>query len=185
MGTKGRDAALWLFFALMLASILVHAFSKVLFLAALPEVALFLRYCAREHPKAVRRSGEMGLRMAVLIPVKVSWARLLLRLDGERMGYFCAAYEVHVKSGTLPLVDYLRILSSDLLIAAKMFPGALFIWETSAPLPLSIRRMVRSGRSVFLKNGGWPVPRFPFTGRDLRKGHVKHGAVISGEELFC
>ena len=64
MGTKGRDAALWLFFALMLASILVHAVSKVLFLAALPEVALFLRYCAREHPKAVRRSGEMGLRLS-------------------------------------------------------------------------------------------------------------------------
>jgi hypothetical protein len=185
MGTKGRDALLWLFFALMLASILIHTVAKTFFVAALPEAAFFLHYCAREHPKAVRKSRNMGMRMVVLLPVQAFWARLLLHLDGERMGRFCVAYEVHIKSEKRNLGEHLQILASDLEIAARMFPGALFIWETSAPLPLSIRRMIRQGSpgAAFLKRGRWPVPRIPFTGRDLSEGHVKHGAIINREEL--
>ena len=76
---------------------------------------------------------------------------------------------------------YSKRFGSDLGIAAKTFPGALFLWETSAPLPLAIRRMIRQGSSgtAFLKQGGWPVTRFPGTGRDMKRGRVRHGAIIA------
>ncbi len=182
MGTKGRDALLWLFFALMLVAILIHAAAKTLFVVAVLDAALFLYYCAWEHPSAVRKSKEMGMRIVVLLPVNVSWAKLLLRLDGDRVGCFCGAYEVHIKGGKQSLGDYLRLFTSDLEIAQRTFPGAIFMWETSAPLPLFVRRLIRQGTAVgsaFLKDGRWPIPRFPFTGRHEKKGRVRHGAIIA------
>jgi hypothetical protein len=181
MGTKGRDACLWLFFALIF-SIPLHGLAKAVIAVVLLLLALsFLYHCAWYLPGAVRKSRELGLRMVVLLPVNPFWARMLLRLDRESLDSFRGAYEVHLKSGKQDLGDFLQALASDLGIAAKTFPGALFLWETSAPLPLAIRRMIRQGssRTAFLKQGGWPVRRFPGTGRDMRKGRVRHGAIIA------
>jgi hypothetical protein len=93
------------------------------------------------------------------------------------------AYEVHIKQGSpTTLGVYLSQLAADLEIARQCFPGAIFMWETSAPLPLFVRRLIRhgSGRgSAFLKSGGWRVPSFPFTETELKKGRVKHGAIIA------
>ncbi len=182
MGTKGRDTCLWLFFALMFTMPL-HGRAKVVIFAVLLLLALsFLYHCVWYLPGAVRKSREMGLRMVVLLPVNPGWVRVLLRLDGERMRRFRGAYEVHIKSDKQNLGDFLQALASDLDIAAKTFPGTLFMWETSAPLPLFVRRLVRQGSadgSAFLKNGGWPLPGFPFTVRHLKKGRAKHGAIIA------
>lgn len=160
----------------------LHGLARTVIFAVLLLLAFsFLYHCAWYLPGAVRRSRKLGLRMVVLLPVNPCWVRVLLRLDGERMRYFRGAYEVHIKSGKQNLGDFLQALSSDLGIAAKTFPGALFLWETSAPLPLAIRRMIRQGSSgtAFLKQGGWPVTRFPCTGRDMRKSHMRHGAIIA------
>ena len=122
---------------------------------------------------------SLGLRLAVLLPVNARWAGMLLRLDGEKMD-FREAYEVHLGKERHALGGYLKLFTSDLEIAQRTFPGAVFMWETSAPLPLFVRRLVRQGSadgSAFLKNGGWRAPRFPFTGTDLKKGRVKHGAI--------
>jgi hypothetical protein len=141
-----------------------------------------LYYYVWHLPGAIRRSRELGLRLVVLLPINASWAKLLLRMDGERMG-FHGAYEVHIrKGGQNFLGDYLKLFTSDLGVARRVFPGALFMWESSIPLPLLVRRLVRQGSadgSAFLKNGGWPVPGFPFTETDLKRGRVKHGAIIA------
>jgi hypothetical protein len=186
MGTKGRDICLWLYFALVFSSILASGTARTaIFAAVLLPAASFVYYCAWYHPKALRKSKELGMNAVVLLPMNTFWAKLLLYLDGERMECFSGAYEVHIKGCKQNMGDYLKKLSSDLDVAANTFPGALFMWETSAPLPLMIRRMIRQGSSgtAFLKKGKWPVPGFPFTGRHLKKGHVKHGAIISKKEM--
>ena len=167
MGTKGRDACLWLYFMLALVFIFAGTSGRrIVLLLMLGNAACLLHYWRWYLPIAARNSGEMGLKIAVLLPLNGRWAGLLLRLDQERMD-FHGAYEVHIKKGERhALGEYLKYCASDLEIAQRRFPGAVFMWETSAPLPLFVRRLVRQGSadgSAFLKNGGWPVPRFPFT----------------------
>ena len=186
MGTKGRDACLWLFFSLAFACVLAKGPARYVVLTAmLCAAALILRYYSWYLPRNISKGRDIGLIMVVLLPVAPSWARILLRLDGERMEYFSDAYEVHIRSGKQSLGGYLQKLASDLEIVAVSFPGALFMWETSAPLPLSIRRMIRQGSpgTAFLKKGGWPIPRFPLTERDLKQGRVKHGAILNQKEV--
>ena len=183
MGTKGRDVCLWLFFTLIVACLLFSGIARiVIFAVALLMAMGILYYYTWYLPGAIKRSRNMGLSMIVLIPLNALLARLLLQLDGERMS-FRGAYEVHIKNGEkYALGDYLKLFTSDLETARRTLPGSVFIWETSAPLPLFVRRLVRQGSadgSAFLKNGGWPVPRFPFTELELKKGRVKHGAIIA------
>jgi hypothetical protein len=183
MGTKGRDICLWLFFTLIMACLLINGIARIfIFAVALLMAMGIMYYYTRYLPGAIKRSRNMGLSMIVLLPLNALLARLLLQLDGERLS-FRGAYEVHIKKGKKPaLGDYLKLFTSDLEIVRRACPGSVFIWETSAPLPLFVRRLVRQGSadgSAFLKNGGWPVPRFPFTELELKKGRVKHGAIIS------
>jgi hypothetical protein len=181
MGTKGRDVCLWLFFLLVLIAfargVAVYATPLAMFC-----LAFYLYYNLLYLPGAIKRSRKMGLNMAVLLPLNTLWARMLLWLDGDRMN-FRGAYEVHIRQGEKhALGEYLKYFTSDLEIAQRTFPGAVFMWETSAPLPLFVRRLIRQGSidgSAFLKSSGWPVPRFPFTGTDMKKGRVKHGAIIA------
>jgi hypothetical protein len=188
MGTKGRDALLWMFFTLIAACLLTGGIVRVvIFAAALLTAVCILYYYAWYLPFAVRRSRELGLRLAVLLPVNTFWAKLLLQIDRQRMN-FHSAYEVHIgKGGQHALGDYLKLFTSDLEIARKAFPGAVFMWEASAPLPLFVRRLVRQGSvdgSAFIKSGGWPMPRFPFTETDLKSSRVKHGAIIAKKGLI-
>ena len=183
MGTKGRDICLWMFFTLIMSCLLTNGIARtVIFALALLMAMGILYYYTWYLSSAVRRSRDLGLRLAILLPVNAFWAKLLLRLAMERMN-FRGAYEVHIKKGgKYALCDYLSLFTSDLEIARRTFPGSVFMWETSAPLPLFVRRLVRQGSvngSAFLKSGGWPVPRFPFTELDLKKGRVKRGAIIA------
>jgi hypothetical protein len=180
MGTKGRDVCLWLFFSLAPITF-VKGVARYAALMAMFCLALYLYYSLLYLPGALRRSREMGLNMAVLLPLNGSWASLMLWLDKERMD-FHGAYEVHIrKVEKHALGEYLKHFTSDLEIVQRTFPGAVFMWETSAPLPLFVRKLVRQGftdGSAFLKRGCWPVPRFPFTGTDLKRGRVRHGAIV-------
>ncbi len=184
MGTKGRDACLWLFFFLTPVTF-IKGMGREAAIMAMICLAPYLYYQLLYLPGAARRSREMGLKMTVLLPLNVSWARLLFWLDGERMD-FHGAYEVHLNKGEkYALGDYLKLFTSDLEIARRTFPGAAFMWETSAPLPLFVRRLVRQGStdgSAFLKKGRWRAPGFPFTGTDLKRGRVRHGAIVSKGE---
>jgi hypothetical protein len=183
MGTKGRNSCLWLFFILIMACLLINGIARIfIFAVALLMAMGIMYYYTRYLPGAIKRSRNMGLSMIVLLPLNALLARLLLQLDGERLS-FRGAYEVHIKKGEKhALGDYLKLFTSDLEIVRKTCPGSVFLWESSAPLPLFVRRLIGKGSidgSAFLKNGEWPVPRFPFTELELKKGRVKHGAIIS------
>ena len=181
MGTKGRDACLWLFFMAFLAVVTAKGEARPAFLAVMIGLALlYLYYCAWYQPRAQRKCKGMGMEITLLLPVNICWSRLLLG-SSLKTG-FSKAFEVHVAEGRLSLGEFLRTLAHDLAIARRTFPGAAFMWETSAPLPAFVRRLIRGGSvngTAFLKNGGWPLPpRFPLTARNLKKGRVSHGAII-------
>jgi hypothetical protein len=180
MGTKGRDVGLWAFFVLVVVSMFVRGVVwRAVFMAMFCLAALFTYYCCWYLPGAVRRSRCMGLEMTVLLPLNALWARLLLGKN-IRAGYK-EAFEVHLIGQKHVLGDYLKLFTDDLELARKTFPGAVFMWESSVPLPLFVRKLIRQGSrdgSAFLQEGGWPVLSFPFTERDLRKGRVKRGAII-------
>ena len=144
MGTKGRDACLWMFFLLAPVSVFIRGAAwRAVLVAMLCLAALFLYYCCWYSPGAVRRSRIMGLNMTVLLPLNIFWARLLL---GKNMrAGFKQAYEVHILGPGGELGDFLRLFTADLELAQKTFPGAVFLWESSAPLPLFVRRLIRQG----------------------------------------
>ncbi len=181
MGTKGRDACLWMFFALFLIPVFLRGAAWYAALTMLICLALsFLYYCCWYLPGAVSMSRGLGLNIAVLLPLNPLWARLLIGRNIQ-VG-FGRAFEVHVGSEKRELGQYLQLFTADLESAQNRFPGAIFLWESSTPLPLLVRRLVRQGSldgSAFLKDGGWLVPRFPFTERELQKGRVKRGAIVS------
>lgn len=180
MGTKGRDACLWAFFLLFLSSVFLRgAAHYAALIGMLCLTAMYMDYCIRYLPGARRMSRGMGLRIAVLLPLHTVWARLLFR-RGLKAG-FTGAYEVHLSGERHALGDYLKLFASDLEIAQRTFPGTVFMWESSAPLPLFVRRLIRQNSiegKAFLEDGGWWVPSFPFTERDLRKGRLRRGAII-------
>ncbi len=153
MGTKGRDSCLWLFFTLIVACLLFNGLARIVIFAVALLMALgILYYYTRYLPGATKRSRNMGLNMIVLLPLNALLARLLLQLDGARMS-FRGAYEVHIKKGEKhTLDDYLKLFTSDLEIVRRTFPGSVFMWETSAPLPLLVRRLVRHWRSCRRKS---------------------------------
>ena len=184
MGTKGRDACLWIFFALFPISVFLRGAVWYAALGVMVCLALsFLYYCRRYLPGAAGMSRGLGLNITVLLPLNPLWARLLIGRNIR--GGFGRAFEVHVRGEKRELGQYLQLFTADLESARNSFPGAIFLWESSTPLPLLVRRLIRRGSldgSAFLQDGGWPVPRFPFTERDLQKGRVKRGAIISKEE---
>ncbi|AEG14443.1 hypothetical protein Desku_0843 [Desulfofundulus kuznetsovii DSM 6115] len=185
MGVKGRDLLLYVFFisafvfiAGRLAGLPVEFFSWVSMVSGV--VALgYLPYIQ----KARRMSREVGLDCVVLLPLYYSWAELLIRSAGKKIsGRGRRAFEVHVEvPGNLTLNEFLKKLDRDLNLARSKLPGSLFIWETSAPLPASIRKLIRTAEeqgSAFWEKGGWPLPRFPFTGRNIKKNRLRRGAIL-------
>lgn len=180
MGTKGLSAALWLFFLLLAAA----AFHPVLFGAALFLAVLIFKHWFYDLPRARRNSAAMGLQEVILLPVNRCWAALLLRISGgarlvKHLRCGIKAYEVHIAGRRKSFRETLRQVEKDMFLIKEKVPG-LYLWETSAPVPRSVRReiarAVEAGRA-FQKPGGYPVPRFPGTQLELRRKR-HHGALI-------
>lgn len=186
MGSKGKDLALWIFFAYAApAVVLPRPWNWVFLVPVLACGGWYWLHYLIYVPLARRASRRLGLKHVVLLPVPVRWARFLIRISGGRIDTAGVrrAFEVHVEVPRgLGLTDFCRLLGLDLALANRLFPRSLFVWETAAPLPAPFRALVRReaarGRA-FWARGGWRVPRFPLTGLDLKKGTVRRGAVVA------
>lgn len=184
MGVKGRDLALWAFFLLAGPALFFprdYAAGPAAALVAC--AALFWWHHLAYLPGARCKSRKLGLRHVVLLPVPVWWATFLIRISDGRVkaAGVKRAFEVHVEAPRgLTASGFCRLLERDLDLANRLFPGCLFLWETSAPLPATFRALVRreaaAGRA-FWKRGGWRVPGFPSCRK--RKGTLRRGAVVA------
>lgn len=179
MGTLGRDVAFWLFAVSVLGAAVSGSFA--LWLAALFFALAFFYHFLAERPKAVWKSRVGGLQGAALIPLLPPVARLHLLLSGRKAaGRWDKAYEIHVP-GAGP--NFIGELEKDLVLIVKRFPrSALYFWETAAPVPSSIRMLIRErekhGKAYWIK-GASPLPK-AFTGGFSRKEkrHVRRGAIF-------
>ena len=188
MAVRGKDLALWLFFpSAVLAVFLPRPAGSVFFAFTLACGAWFWLHYLVYVPRARRASRRLGLARVVLLPVPPWWAKALLRLSGRRIDLSGVrrAFEVHVDgSRAAGVAEFCRVLERDLDLAARAFPGELFVWETAVPLPARFRALVREearrGRAVWEK-GRWPVPVFP--PRRRAKGTVRRGAVVASRGI--
>lgn len=175
MGTKSRDAFFWLMLLALTGAIFTK--SKLLFGAALL-FAAGLVYFSFYVSAAKKRSREMGLKFVVLLPVSRFYAKLLLKISkAELFGKWDEAYEIHL---IVEGEDYYNSVNDDLNWLKNNVP-ALYIWETSAPIPSSIRAFIRKNRPLkkaVWKKGAWmPLPPAPSTGREIIKKNITHGAI--------
>lgn len=132
-------------------------------------------------------SRELGLKHVVLLPVHYRWAMAIISISGGKIaGRGRRAFEVHIDvPAGLSLHKFLKTLDGDLNLAKSKLPDTLFFWETTAPVPSSIRGLIREKAKdghAFWKPGGWAIPRFPFTGRDMKKGVLRRGAILIQKE---
>lgn len=190
MGVKGRDLALYLFFLSAAAAITEG-------LAGFPKARLFSLVAIFAFAAALyyfpyfllarKFSRRLGLKCVVLLPLNCGWARLLLFAAGKKIrSRIRRAFEIHIEAlPGLTLGEFLKMLDADLNLAKNKLPGSLFIWETSAPVPASIRNLIKEKSregNAFWEKGGWPFPRFPFTGRNLKKSRLRRGAILVEEK---
>lgn len=177
MGTKGRDIAFWLFALTGTGAALLK--SKTFFWAALVFALLFFYHFAVERPRATRESRAKGLKVVALVPLRPYLARFLAgrRIDGR----WDKAYEIHAPAANPE--SFVQELERDLTFIEKFYPRpALYFWETPAPVPASIRRLIRErekdGKAFWVK-GTWPVPKAPLHGfKRGERRHVRHGAIL-------
>ncbi|MBO8128247.1 MAG: hypothetical protein H0Z39_03485 [Peptococcaceae bacterium] len=198
MGTKGRDLLLWLF---TLTSLVVLALSrypstltwaKGLLWVAILSAGMILWFICYTLPKAHRDSRKQGFGTVVLLPVNRWWALLLIYLSGERIcGTPRRAYEIHIlfskELSKLSIWEFLKRLEDDLILAKDSLPGCLFLWETPAPVPSTIRQLIRDlavQGNAFWQTGRWPIPELPFLPSLLKKKkrHVHRGALLLSAE---
>lgn len=185
MGTKGRDASLYLFFLSAFLSVLARKSSflqALFFLIMLMTGVIALSFIP--YQRWCRKwSRSLGLKHVVLLPIPCVQAKALIFLSGEKIkGSPRRAFEVHVEVKGMGLAEFLKGLSRDLALVQKKLPGSLFIWETTAPIPAFVRSLIKEKRlkgEAFWKEGRWVVPRFPFTARDMKKGKIRIGAVLN------
>jgi len=179
IGNKGRDVCIWLF--LVLGILTVATRSLEMHALACVAAAGICYYQLLRVPLSKRWSRRMGLRVVVLVPLNVSWAMLLtgFRIHARPR----RAWEVHIVGARKE--TFLADVDADLALVERRFPGCLFLWETSAPIPARVRALIRraekEGRG-FWRRGGWPIPRPPGTSRELVKEHVRHGALYLPDE---
>lgn len=178
MGTFGRDLAFWLF-ALDLAGVAATK-SKTLYWAAVLLALLFFAHFFLEIPLAVRKSRRMGLRVTVLVPLCPALVRLQLFLSGRRIvGNWRRAYEIHAEGAAGK--ELAGALARDLDLIRRTTKG-LFIWETAAPVPWEVRRLIRElegeGKAFWVK-GARPLPKALLHGPPERvRAHLRHGAIV-------
>lgn len=188
MGVKGRDIALYLFFisaALVMTGSPIHFPVIPFFCIVLVTVIMSLYYYVYLF-RARKQSRKMGLKCVVLLPLNSGLVKLLLRIIGRKIrGRYRRAFEIHIEVSTgLTLGEFLKMLDGDLNLMKFEMSGSLFTWETSAPVPASMRSFIRKkakeGKAIWEK-GGWPIPRFPFTGRNIKKDKLRRGILIYDE----
>jgi len=169
MGTKGRDAALWLTF--VWAAIAGGTGSKVALVPAVLCALVFFRHHLWELPRAEK------LDYVLLLPVNRYWARLLVR--GRIRGTWERAWEVHIRYRPGVAVREQRdSVLRDLRYLHGKRPG-LYLWETATSVPAPVKKLIgekgRNGQAFWLPGCFWP--RFPFTYSGTRK-RLRHGALL-------
>ncbi len=187
MGTRGRDAALWLFFiiagVLLLALIMGwNTTGKVfLYFMMLAKAALFFKFNLFDVPKAVKNSKLIGLKTIILLPLNKTWAGWL---TGGKLGVSDYA-EIHFDPKKINPQEELtgrmisKAIESDLLYIFENMHG-IFLWETSISIPRSIRKIVKKhqaeGRAVW-ERGWWRIPHLPLVNQNSKKKPLRKGAI--------
>jgi len=187
MGTRGRDAAIWLFFltagTIVLAVIMGWDTAGVfLYLIMLALAALFFKFNFYDVQKGIKNSQVNGLKTIILLPINRTWAGWLTR---KRLGVCDYAYEIHFEPEKINLHEKLtgrlliKAIETDLLFIKQNMQG-LFLWETSISIPHSIRSIIKThqanGRAVW-ERGWWRVPHIPFVSRNKNKKPLRKGAI--------
>lgn len=186
MGAKGRDIALYLFFisaALGITGSLINLPVIPFFCIATVTGIMSLYYYVYIF-RARKQSRKMGLKCVVLLPLSYGLVQLLLHITDRKIrGGYRHAFEIHIEAPTgLTLGDFLKMLESDLNLMKVKMAGSLFAWETSAPVPASMRRLIKQKTKegkAFWEKGGWPIPSFPFTGRNIKKDKLRRGFLLN------
>lgn len=189
MGTKGRDLALYVFFtsAFLVITGRCLGLSVMLFFLVTSIAFLAILYSCYTTVIARKESKKLGLKHVVLLPVAYWWAMWIIKISGGQIkDRGRRAFEVHIeKSAPDSLSRFLKDLDHDLSLAKNKLPGTLFFWETPVPVPASIRQLIREKQkegNALWERGGWKLPRFPFGGRDLKRGILRRGAILILEE---
>lgn len=125
--------------------------------------------------RAIKVSRDMGLKAVVLLPIHNPFKALYSLLAGGNIeSKRLKAYEIHLMGRDLSqLRDDLNYIRTNM--------DGLFFWETSAPVPSGIRRLIRyleKNKKAFWLKGPWPLPRMPFSAMDMDKKRVRRGAIL-------
>jgi len=151
--------------------------------ATLLPALLVLQYFAIYVPRSKTISRALGLQVVVLLPLWPGFSdlyRLMAEISLPGKCFF-KAYEIHViaKSKGNP-VEYVKALDT-VLKKMQLICTGIFYWETSAPLPSSMRQLIKEKKprgEAYWEKGTWPIPRAPGTALELRKHHARRGAII-------
>lgn len=179
MGALGRDLMFWLFLGSAFLSLFWQ--STVPVIASVVFTLLFFCHFLVERPGAIRESRSKGLKIVTLVPLSPPIARLHLALSGRGIaGKWVRAYEIHVPDYTGP--EYVRSLARDLTLIERTFPRpAIYFWETPAPVPSTIRRLIRDkekeGKAYWIR-GASPLPKTFTCGFREGQKHVRRGAIL-------
>ncbi len=182
MGTKGRNLLLLMFTISAPLAIAGKGFilPASFFINLISGIGVIYYYYYSY--KARKTSRGLGLKYVVLLPLNYNLAEFLIKLTGRRFkDKGLNAFEVHIKSPKLSLTEFLQAMDVDLNLAKSLYPQALFLWETPAPIPSSIRALVKKSEKEgngFLEKGKWPVPHIPFIETELNHRNVRRGAIL-------
>jgi|GEM_PF-5693507 len=159
MGTKGRDIALWLYFAFSLGSIIktILVYPAFVCLLALGYFYLF------EKPRAIL------YRQMRLLPVNKYVAKLLIF---NKIKGWDDAYEVHINFTKKPLKVQLKNIQQDICEIIGSRPG-LYIWESH----INPIKFLWGEKLVMVKEGPF-LPRPPMVYRKYPKNRLCHGVVL-------
>ena len=173
MGTKGRDAALWLTFTF--AAVSLSSGSRAAFYAAVFFGLAFFRHHLWEVPRAEK------LDYVLLLPVNRHWAGFMA---GRRIrGQWDRAFEIHIlyRAG-VDLREQRDGVLRDLMFIRENRPG-LYLWETATSVPGPVRKLIgekaKQGHSFWSK--GCFLPRFPLTYGKTGK-RLRYGALLITRE---
>mgnify|MGYP007130803544 CR=1 FL=1 len=167
----------WLFVCFILSAVFTK--NKVVYGVALIFALAIGYYYLIYLPLAIRKSKALGLRVIVLLPIWTMFSKVLIKTSKNNLiGNWDKAFEIHI----LETTEYFQEVDRDLQQIKGMLPG-LFFWETSAPVPSRIRRLIKDkekeGQAYWVKGKWTLIPRTPFTARELNMKRVRHGGLIN------
>lgn len=174
MGTKGRDAVMWLFIVNGAAALFIGSW-----VLSCVEVVLGMVYFYSflEARRAIK------YEYVRLLPVNRFWARLLVR--NRIAGRWDRAYEVHIKYRPGEDIKKQRAgVERDLLLISETRPG-LYLWETATSVPGAVKKLIHEraaeGKAFWEKGCFFPRPPFVYDVK-FRKP-LRHGAILIEKEL--